>query len=273
MTNIWRGSWVVAYREILRIIQDRTRLFSSFAMPVIFLVIFGAGFNKTMGALAPGIDFIQFLFPGIVAQTVFNNSIISGASLVWDREFGFLRELLVAPIPRAGIVAGKIIGAAAIAMVQAFVILLLAPIVHVSLNLVLILKLIPLLALISVSLSSLGILISTRIRSQQGFQVMIQLIVMPMLFLSGVFFPLSNVPTWLSVASKLNPLTYGIDAVRQLFLSDILAQAKDIPGQQEFSLGVKVFGHTMTIFQDACVIGIVGIVLITLATWSFNRQD
>ncbi|MGH2483222.1 MAG: ABC transporter permease, partial [Candidatus Limnocylindria bacterium] len=94
MTEIWRGTWVVSYRELLRFVNERSRLVGSFAQPLLFLVIFGAGFGNLIGSLAPGVDFIQFMYPGIIAMGVLTTSLFAGVSVVWDREFGFLRELL-----------------------------------------------------------------------------------------------------------------------------------------------------------------------------------
>lgn len=266
-----RGFWVVAYREIVRLVRDRSRMISSFAMPILFLIIFGAGFNRTIGGLAPGVNFIQFLFPGIVAQTVFMNSIFSGLSVVWDREFGFLRELLIAPISRTGIVFGKMLGGAGVALAQGILILALAPFVKVTLTVALVLKLLPLLALLALTLSSLGILLATRMRSQQGFQVLMQLLIFPMIFISGVFFPLNNVPGWLKAISELNPLTYGVDAIRQLFLA-----GQALPGGAPLSaagLGLTILGHTMTLWEDVLVMAAVGAVLMGLAVASFSRQE
>src|SRR4030042_5780708 len=100
MEEVFRGMWVVAYRELLRFVQERSRIVSSFAMPLLLLVIFGAGFNRIIGAMTPGVNYIQFMYPGIIAMTVLTNSVMSGLSVVWDREFGFLKEILVAPIGR-----------------------------------------------------------------------------------------------------------------------------------------------------------------------------
>jgi ABC-2 type transport system permease protein len=211
-----RGFIVVAYRELLRLLHDRARMMSSLAQPLMFFVIFGAGFNRMISSasLGPGVGFIQFLFPGIIVQTVFMQSIFSGLSVVWDREFGFLRELLVAPISRLGIVFGKVVGSSILAMVQATIVMLLAPVLHVKVTGEMMLVLYPLLILVSVTLSCLGILLASGMRSQQGFQMVMQLFIMPMIFLSGIFFPLNNVPAWLATLSKFNPLTYGVDAVR-----------------------------------------------------------
>jgi len=272
MEAVLRGMWVVSYRELLRFVQERSRMFSSFAMPLLFLVIFGAGFNRIIGAMTPGVDFIQFMYPGIIAMTVLMNSVMSGLSVVWDREFGFLKEILVAPLGRSGIVLGKAAGSATVAVMQGIIMLVLAPFLGVSLSPMLVLKLIPMLIVISVSLSGLGVLVASRMRSQQGFQIIVQIIIMPLIFLSGVFFPVNNVPAWMEVISKINPLTYGVDAIRQLFLGKEIAAVSGMTGGN-YAIGVTVFGHTMTILEDMLIVVIFGIVLLSIAAWSFSKQE
>jgi ABC-2 type transport system permease protein len=274
MVEVLRGTWVIAYRELLRFIQERARAFSSLGMPLLFLIIFGAGFNQIIGALMPNVDFIQFMYPGIICMTVFMNSVFSGLSIVWDREFGFLKEVLVAPLSRVGIILGKGLGAALIAVGQGLVLLILAPILGVRLTPLLIVQLVPLLLLLSLSLSGLGLAVASRMRSQQGFQVMVQLIVFPMVFVSGVFFPVNNVPLWLEVLSKVNPLTYGVDAVRQIVLNGFLVPPSGTAeGSIAAVLGVNVLGHTTTILEDVAIVGFFGMVLMVLAVWSFSRQE
>ena len=260
MAIVFRSIWVIAYRELVRFVQDRPRMISSFSMPIIFLLIFGAGFGRLIGQMMPGVDYIQFMYPGILAMTVLMTSVMSGVSIVWDREFGFLKEVLVSPLSRSGVLVGKAVGAAIIAIVQGAIMLVLAPIVNVPITLGTVLALLPLLLILSLSLSGLGLLIGARMRSQQGFQIVMQLVIFPMMFLSGIFFPVSGVATWLAVLSKLNPVTYGIDAIRQVFLGTEVA-------------GVTVFGHTMGIVDSAIVVAMVGVVLLTTALWVFNRQE
>jgi len=261
MAEIWRGTWVVAYRELLRFVSERSRILSSFAMPLLFLVIFGAGFTNVIGTLAPGVNFIQFMYPGIIAMTVLTSSLFAGISVVWDREFGFLKEILVAPIGRTGIVLGKAIGATFVALLQALIMLALAPILGVSLSPGLVAGLIPLVVVISLGLSGLGILIASFMTSQQGFQVLIQILIFPLIFLAGVFFPVNAVPLWMEVISKVNPLTYGVDAIRQLFLGS------------NVGLGVAVLGHTMTIVEEVIVVGGLSAILLGGAIVAFNRQE
>ncbi len=260
MAIVFRTIWVIAYRELLRFVQDRPRMFSSFSMPIIFLIIFGAGFGRLIGQMMPGVDYIQFMYPGILAMTVLMTSVMSGVSIVWDREFGFLKEVLVSPLSRSGVLAGKAVGAATIAIIQGAIMLVLAPIVNVPINLGTVLALLPLLLILSLALSGLGLLIGSRMRSQQGFQIVMQLVIFPMMFLSGIFFPISGVATWLEVLSKLNPVTYGIDAIRQVFLGTEVA-------------GVTVFGHTMGIVDSAIVVAMAGVVFLTAAIWAFNKQE
>jgi ABC-2 type transport system permease protein len=238
-------------------------MIGSFAQPLIFLVIFGAGFGNLIGSVAPGVDFIQFMYPGIIAMGVLTTSLFAGVSVVWDREFGFLRELLVAPLGRTGIVLGKAIGAAAVALLQVSLMLLITPIVGVDIDAQTILLLVPTVFLLSIALSGLGLLVASFMRSQQGFQLLIQLLIFPLIFLAGVFFPINQAPDWLQVVSKFNPLTYGVDAIRQIFLG---------PGSGPY-LGVTVLGHTMTLGEEVALIIGFAIVLLGTAAWAFNRQE
>ncbi len=272
MTEVYRAIWVVAYRELLRFIADRSRLVSAFAFPLMFLVVFGAGFSRIIGDLGGEVSFVQFMYPGIMAMTVIMSSLFAGMSVVWDREFGFLKEVLVAPLSRVGIVIGKAVGGSFAAMVQGTVMLVIAPIIGVSLTPLIVLKLLPIILILSLSLSGIGILVATRMRSQQGFQFVVQLMIFPLIFLSGVFFPIDGVPTWLQIIAKINPLTYGVDAIRQIFLGpqivNPLAESAD-----GFILGVTLFGHRMTIIEDAILVGAIGSVFLIAGVWSFSRQD
>ncbi len=257
----WRGAWVVTYRELLRFVNERSRIVSSLAFPLLFLVIFGAGFGKVIGSLSPGVNFMQFMYPGIVAMSVLTSSLFAGVSVVWDREFGFLREILVAPIGRTGIVIGKAMGAGVTALLQVVIMLVLAPVLGVDLDVRIVLELIPIVILLSLGLAGLGILFASFMTSQQGFQLVIQLLIFPLIFLAGVFFPVNQVPQWLEVISKVNPLTYGVDAIRQVFLGSA-------PG-----LGVTVLGHTMSLLDDVIVVTALGIILLGAAVLAFNRQE
>jgi ABC-2 type transport system permease protein len=261
LSENWRGAWVVAYRELLRYFNERSRIISSLAFPLVFLVVFGAGFGRIIGSLAPGVDFVQFMYPGIVAMSVLTSSFFAGVSVVWDREFGFMREILVAPIGRTGIVLGKAFGAAFTALLQVLLMVALAPLLGVALGVGTVVALVPVVLILSLGLSGLGIMIASFMRSQQGFQLLTQLLMFPLIFLAGVFYPVNEVPVWLEVVSKINPLTYGVDAIRQVFLGSV-------PG-----LGVTVLGHTMSLLEEVAVIALLGSVLLAGAVIAFNRQE
>jgi ABC-2 type transport system permease protein len=247
---------------LLRFVNERSRLFSAFFQPVLFLVIFGAGFGNVIGSLAPGVDFVQFMYPGIIAMGVLTSSLFAGVSVVWDREFGFLREILVAPLARTGIVFGKAAGAAVVAMLQVGLLLVIAPIIGVSLSVDLVVRLIPIVVVLSISLAGLGILIASFMRSQQGFQLLIQVLIFPLIFLAGVFFPVEGAPDWLQLLSKANPMTYGVDAIRQVFLGPAA------PG-----LGLELSGRPMSIGEELVIVAAIGAVLFSAAVWAFRRQE
>jgi ABC-2 type transport system permease protein len=272
MTDLFRATWVVSYRELLRFFAERARMVSSIFLPLVFLVIFGAGFSRIVGNLAPNVNFIQFVYPGIIAQTVLQGSIFSGISIVWDREFGFLKEILVAPLGRSGIVLGKVSGNAVISIMQGVILLILAPVLGITLSPLIVAELVGVMILLSIALSGLGVLIASRMKSQQGFQMIIQIIIFPLMFLSGIFFPVNNVPTWMAVISKINPVTYGVDAIRRIVLGKELAAIANIPGASS-SIGITIFGHTMTVWQDVLVVAAFGAVLLAMAVAFFSRQE
>ena len=261
--NHLRGVYTIWYRDILRFWHDKIRLMGSITFPLLFLFVFGSGLSTRMGALGPGIDFTQFMFPGIIGMTVLMSSFMAGVSVVWDREFGFLKEVLVAPISRASVAAGKTLGAATIALLQGMIIMLFAPLIGISLSVWTILKVLPLMFLLAASLGSLGVLLATRIKSMEAFQAVMQMIMFPLVFLSGVFFPLQGLPTWMNILVKINPATYGIDPIRQVIL--------EAPPESGF--GITLFGHTLSLWHDIAILAAFGAVMLLLAMWSFGNQE
>ena len=261
--NSLRGVYTIWYRDILRFWRDKMRMISSMAFPLLFLFVFGSGLSARMGLLGPGIDFAQFMFPGIIGMTVLMSSFMAGISVVWDREFGFLKEVLVAPINRASVAVGKTLGAATIALLQGMIIMIFAPVIGISLSAWTILKVLPLMFLLAASLGSLGILLATRIKSMEAFQAVMQMLMFPMVFLSGVFFPLQGLSTWMNILVKINPATYGIDPIRQVILE----------APPELSFGITLFGHPLSIWHDIAILAAFGIVMLLLAMWSFGNQE
>jgi len=264
MIEVYRGAWVVAYRELLRFLRDRSRVAASIVFPLLFLAIFGAGFTNIVGVMTGGIDLMQFMYPGVIAMAVVTGALAAGISVASDREDGFLREILVAPLSRTGIILGKAFGAAAVGLTQTLLLLAVGPLVGVDLSFSVIARLVPIALVLSLGVSGLGILVSSYVRSQQGVQMLIQLLVFPLVFLAGVFFPLDSVPVWMEILSKANPVTYGVDAIRQVMLGSELAGA---------GLGLTAFGHTMSIGEEVLLVGALGSALLAGAAWRFGRSE
>ena len=227
-STLWptlRAIYIIWYRDVLRYWRDRTRLVASLAQPLLFLIVFGTGLSSALsgagGGLggaagaAAGLTYTQFIFPGIIGMSVLFSAIFASMSIVWDREFGFLKEVLVAPIDRSTVAIGKSLGGATQAMVQGLILLILAPVIGVKLTLGSVLALIPLVFVLAFALSSMGVAIASRMKSMQGFQVVVNFLMMPMFFLSGALFPLTGLPGWMTVLTRLDPASYGIDPLRR----------------------------------------------------------
>jgi ABC-2 type transport system permease protein len=207
------GSFIIWQRDMKRMIRDKHQFYGSFARPVLWLVVLGMGLRPVFKGNG-GVDYIQFIFPGIVAMSLIFSAMWSGISIIWDREFGFLKEILVAPIPRTAIVAGKIMGGGTQAMVQGGITLLFAPLIGVKISLIGFISLIGIMGIISVALSSMGIALASRIYTYEGFGTISNFVIMPLFFLSGAVYPVQTLPGWLKVIVSLNPVTYGVDLMR-----------------------------------------------------------
>lgn len=267
------------YRDILRFYRDKARLLGSFAMPFMFLVIFGSGISGALKSMMAGagtspalaeFNYVQFMFPGIIGMTVFNTAIFSALSVVQDREFGYLREILVSPVSRVNIAIGKVLGGTTIAVIQGLLMFIFVPFIGVKLNLSIILSLVPAMFLVAFTLSSIGLLTASALKTSAGFQMVIQLLVFPMIFLSGAFFPLNGMPTWMNFLVKINPVTYAVDMFKRIILevntmTPVLKQA--------MGLNLTVLNHTVTLFDEVLFIGLAGLVFIILASMSFSRGN
>ncbi|MSP79162.1 MAG: ABC transporter [Dehalococcoidia bacterium] len=274
MSEVFTGFWVVGYREFLRLLRERARLASAFVTPLLLLVIFGAGFNRIVAPLDGQVDLVQFMFPGIVCMSVLMTALFSGLSVVWDREVGFLKVVLVAPLSRVGIALGKTAAGSGVGLFQGLLLMILAPFIGLSIGLIALVTLLPLLFVLAVTLSAIGIFVGSQMRSQQAFHGVVEILIVPMVFFSGVFFPVDKVPTWLGILAKLNPLTYGVDAIRQVILNARYSASFEstLSAKGGVDLGVTVFGHRMSVWEDALVVSIFGLIVLVMAARSFNRQ-
>jgi len=206
------------YREVLRFWREKSRIISSLILPLLWLLVFGGGMR---GVQLPGVgNYQMFMFPGILGMTLLFTSVWSGISVIWDREFGFLKEIMVAPVSRSSIVIGKALGSGTSAFIQGFIMLPLSYLVGVNLSPLAFLTLIPVMIIIAVGLVCVGLFIASLINSMEGFNFIMSLVIMPMFFVSGALFPLTAAPEWLKILSYFNPLTYGVDILRWAMLDD-----------------------------------------------------
>jgi len=252
--------YTIWQRELIRYWRDKTRIVSTLFQPLMFLFIFGTGLSKTLAAGNFGVDFVKFMYPGIIALSVMSVAFFSTISTVWDREFGFLKEILVAPVSRVAIAFGKTLGATTIASIQALILLILAPFIGVTVHLVIILPLVIFMYLLAFAISGMGLLISSFMTTTESFGLVMQILVFPLFFISGAFFPLTAVPAWMRILASANPLTYGVDAMRQILLKS----------QVDPSILSRLSLHN-TFINALFLLGFSG-VMVSTAVWAFNRK-
>lgn len=270
--SFWRAVKVVSHRELLRFRVDKVRILSSLAQPVLYLLVLGAGLTGrgTGGLAGSEIDYQTFLFPGVVAMSVLFTAMFSAMSIVWDREFGFLREMLVAPVPRSAIVIGKALGGSIVAACQGVVILALAGLAGVPYHPVMLVLLFVQLFLLALAVSGFGLVVASQIREIQAFMGVMNLVVMPMFFLSGALYPLGNLPGWLQVIAQLNPLTYAVSAMRSTVFAHL-----DTPAGLEAAVGADIawFGWTVPAAVEVLAVVALGSALIAAAIAEFRRTE
>ncbi|PTL38771.1 ABC transporter permease [Alkalicoccus saliphilus] len=272
------GILAIWQRDLTKFFRDKARLFGSFTMPILFLLIFGGGMSGTMesmmsaglGEEAGDFNYVEFVFPGIVAMTLLMTSVFSALSIIEDKDFGYMKEILVSPISRVSIAVGKMAGAATVATIQGVILFLLIPLLGLSYDFTALLQVIPFMFLFACALSGLGLLFASVIRSTQGFQMTVQILVMPMIFLSGALFPVNNMPAWMDVIVKVNPVTYGVDVMKKIMIDvDTLSPAV----VEAMGLNITVFGRQVTILEEILFILGFAAVLVLLATISFRRAN
>jgi ABC-2 type transport system permease protein len=265
-----RAIKIVWRRELTRFANDRMRIVTALVQPLLFLFVLGSGLQQVSSAGTHGVDLKTFIFPGILCIAVMFTAMFSAASIVWDREFGFLREMMVAPIRRSSIVIGKCLGGATVASFQGVIVLCLAGAVHVPYDPLLILGVFGLQLLLAFTITAFGIMVAARIKQMQSFMGVMQMIVMPMFFLSGALFPVSGLPAWLAVLNRLDPLTYAVDPMRRLVFShlDVSAAAR-----RALDPGVTWWGWRLPALLEAGVILALGLVMLGIAIWEFSASE
>ncbi len=213
--NILLPIYTLWKREVVRFLRQRSRILGAILPPLLFWFIIGSGIGKSFPqAGMAGESYLHYFFPGMVIMVILFTSIFSTISIIEDRKEGFLQSVLVAPIPRSSIVLGKVFGGATLAFLHGAVLLLLIPLLKIPIHWSSLLFTLSILFLLSFSLTTLGFIIAWRMDSTQGFHAIMNLFLMPMWFLSGTLFPVETAPFWLKVLMKINPLTYGVNALR-----------------------------------------------------------
>src|SRR5947209_2329993 len=251
-----RAIRIVWRRDLIRFVNDRIRMLAALAQPLLFLFVLGSGLQQLSSAGTHGVNLKTFIYPGILCISVMFTAMFAAASLVWDREFGFLREMMVAPVSRASIVIGKCLGGATVACSQGVIMILLGPLVGVHYNAVLILGIFGLQLLLAFTITAFGVMIAVRIKQMQSFFGVMQMIVMPLFFISGALFPAIGLPRWLEVLNRLDPLTYAVDPMRRLVFShlDVSPLAR-----QALAPGVTWWGWRVPALLEAAVILAIGV--------------
>src|SRR5579859_8302252 len=259
-----RAIRIVWRRELIRYMNDRIRIVASLIQPLLFLFVMGSGLQRLASAGTHGVDLKTFIYPGILCTTVMFTAMFSAASIVWDREFGFLREMMVAPVRRSSIVIGKCLGGATVAGIQGVIVLCLAGLVNVPYDPTLLLGVFGLQLLLAFSITAFGVMVAIRIKQMQSFMGVMQMIIMPMFFISGALFPASGLPAWLTVLNRLDPLTYAVDPMRQLVFAHLHVSAA---AKRALDPGVTWWGwHVPAVLEAAVIVGL-GLVMLAIAVW------
>jgi ABC-2 type transport system permease protein len=263
MKIVWR-------RELIRFVNDRMRIVTALVQPLLFLFVLGSGLQRLSSAGTHGVDLKTFIYPGVLCITVMFTAMFSAASIVWDREFGFLREMMVAPIRRSSIVIGKALGGATVAGFQGVILICLAGTVHVPYDPLLILGVFGIQLLLAFSITAFGLMVAVRIKQMQSFMGVMQMIVMPMFFISGALFPVQGLPGWLSVLNRIDPLTYAVDPMRRLVFShlDISAAAR-----RALDPGLTWWGWRVPALLEVAMVFALGCGLLAIAIWEFSATE
>ena len=247
-SNEFYPIYILWLRQLKRYFRSKSRIVGSLGQPILFLVALGFGLSSTFAAAGGG-NYIQFLSPGIIAMSILFTAIFSGIEIIWDRQFGFLKETLVAPVSRFSIMLGRTLGGATVASFQGILVMVLATIVGFRFGFVHVLPALVFMVLIALTFTALGTAIASLLEDMQGFQLIMNFVVMPVFFLSGALFPLDNAPVALQWIAIFNPLAYGVDGLRHIFL------------------GTSHFG----VWTDFSVLLVISLVFISIGAWLFSK--
>lgn len=242
MNHFLLASYTLASREIVRFLRQRNRVMGALGQPLLFWLLLGFGFKATFHLQGTSINYVQFFFPGIINLILLFTAIFSTFSLIEDRNEGFLQGVLVSPVPRASIVFGKVLGGALIALLHAGLFLLFTPFIDLSLSALDIMTLLGIMLLVAIALTSFGFCLAWKMDSTQGFHAIMMLVLMPLWFLSGAFFPSAGLSPVLQWFMKLNPLTYAVDATKHILFKKFETSLQDLPSLDFCLIVIICFG-------------------------------
>jgi ABC-2 type transport system permease protein len=260
---VWR-------RELIRFSRDRLRIVTSLVQPFLFLFVLGTGLSTLVSTSTHGVNFRTFIYPGILCMAVMFTAMFSAASIVWDREFGFLREMMVAPVARSSIVLGKCIGGATVATFQGVIVMAIGPLVGVHYTLGLALEVFGLLLVLAFAITAFGMMAAARVTQMQSFMALMQMAIMPMFFLSGALFPVNKLPTWLAVLNRIDPLTYAVDPMRRAVFAHL--SIDPIVGHA-LAPGVTLWGWRVPGVLEAAIVALIGLAMLAIAIAEFSSVE
>jgi ABC-2 type transport system permease protein len=265
-----RAVRAVWWREMIRFTDDRVRIVVALVQPLLFLFVLAPGLQSLSEPSTGGVELTTFMFPGVICMAMWFSAMVSAASVVMDRELGFLREMVVAPIRRSSIVLGKCLGGMTTATTQGVILLALAGLVHVPYDPGLLLGIFGLQLLIAFAVTALGVMVATTMRQAQAFNSVMQVLVFPTVFLSGAMYPVSGLPSWLGVLNRINPLTYAVDPMRRLVFDHL-----DISDAARHRLapGVTWWGWTVPTLVEVGIVVALGLVMLAVAIVQFTRTE
>ncbi|MHB8586271.1 MAG: ABC transporter permease [Thermoplasmatota archaeon] len=269
LAHEFRTAGMVWKRELIRFFRNRSRIVSGLIQPLLFLFVLGFGLSQLVGS-SGNVTFTQFLFPGIVAMSIVTTAIFSAISIVWDREFGFLREMLVAPASRVSIVLGKTAGGATVAASQGAIMLILAPVIGVSLTPLIVVEVLIISLFMAFMLTAFGVFVASRMKEMQGFQVVMQFLLFPMIFLGGTMFPVVGLPWWLEYLTRVDPVTYPVDALRRTIFSNQTLPAVFVA---RYGNGVEINGTILAIWQELAIVFVLAVIFTLLAMQGFSKKE
>ncbi|WP_433475099.1 ABC transporter permease [Spirillospora sp. CA-142024] len=270
-----RAVKVVMHRDLLKYRTDTYRMVSLLVQPVLYLFVLGAGLSAVVSGGAASssqdqVDFKIIVFPGAMVLSVMFTAMFSAGGIVWDREVGFFREMLVAPVSRTSIVCGKILGGAVVAVLQGGVVLACAGLAGLPYDPVMLGSLLAELSIGAFAVSAFGTMLAAHVKGTQTFFGIVQLVMMPMLFLSGAWYPLAGLPGWLAALARLSPLTYVVDPLRQTVFDQVTMTAAQ---ESRLDPGVTWFGRRLPVALELALVGTAGLVMLAMAVRRFRRTD